>query len=95
MLLDGHAASSGRSAPSTAPTRKAVPRHVMIGSMSAAELSSLATALDELTRRVTEHADAAQESEDEETARELFAIERALNGANRRLSRLATALSRR
>jgi hypothetical protein len=58
----------------------------------AAELSSLATALDELTRRVTAHADAADTAKDEETARELFAIERALNSANRRLTRLATAL---
>lgn len=95
MLLDRHPASSGRSVPSTAPPRKAVLRHAMIATMSAAELSSLATALDELSRRVTEHADAAQARQDEETARELFAIERALNGANRRLSRLATALSRR
>ena len=67
----------------------------MIGVMSAAELSSLSTALDELTRRVSEHADAAHAGKDEETARELFAVERALNGANRRLARLATALGRR
>ncbi len=60
-----------------------------------AELSSLATALDELTDRVTAHADAADSAEDEETARELFAIERSLNSANRRLTRLATTLSRR
>ncbi len=32
---------------------------------------------------------------DEETARELFAIERALNSANRRLARLSLTLSRR
>ncbi len=61
----------------------------------AAELASLATALDELTRRVTVHADAAGASTDEETARELFAIERALATANRRLARLASALGRR
>jgi hypothetical protein len=64
-------------------------------SASSAELSSLATALDELTRRLTVHADAADAAKDEETARELFAIERALNSANRRLSRLALALNRR
>jgi hypothetical protein len=58
----------------------------------AAELSSLATALDELTRRVSSHAESAHELKDDDTARELFAIERALNGANRRLSRLASAL---
>jgi len=62
---------------------------------SSAELSSLATALDELTRRVTAHAEAADTAKDEDTARELFAIERALNSANRRLTRLAATLSKR
>jgi hypothetical protein len=62
---------------------------------SSAELSSLATALDELTGRVTAHADAADAAKDEETARELFAIERALTSANRRLARLSATLSRR
>ena len=62
---------------------------------SSAELSSLATALDELSRRVTAHADAADVAKDEETARELFAIERALNSANRRLAKLSMNLSRR
>ncbi len=38
-------------------------------SASSAELSSLATALDELTRRVTVHAEAADGAKDEETAR--------------------------
>jgi hypothetical protein len=61
---------------------------------SKAELSSLATALEELTRRVTAHADAAANSKDEDMAKELFAIERALLGASRRLSRLTTALRR-
>jgi len=62
---------------------------------NAAELSSLATALDELSRRITVHADAADLAKDEETARELFAIERSLNSANRRLSRLSITLGRR
>jgi len=61
---------------------------------SPAELSSLATALDDLTRRVTTHAEASDAAKDEDTARELFAIERSLNSANRRLSRLALALAR-
>ncbi len=61
---------------------------------SPAELSSLATALDDLTRRVTGHAEASDAAKDEDTARELFAIERSLNSANRRLSRLALALGR-
>lgn len=64
-------------------------------SSAAAELSSLATALDELTQRVTTRAEAAHAAKDDETARELFAIERALTTANRRLARLAKALARR
>lgn len=64
-------------------------------STSAAELSSLATALEDLTRRVTTHAESADAAKDEEAARELFAIERSLSGAHRRLSRLATTIGRR
>jgi len=64
-------------------------------SASAAELSSIATALDELSNRVTAHADAADAAKDEETARELFAIERALSSANRQLARLSKTLSAR
>jgi hypothetical protein len=60
-----------------------------------AELSSIATALDDLCRRVTVHADSACADKDEETARELFAIERALTTANRRLARLSATLTRR
>ena len=63
--------------------------------VTSAELSSLATALDELTRRVTVHAESADAVTDEETARELFAIERSLTNANRRLSRLALNVRRR
>jgi hypothetical protein len=62
---------------------------------SSGELSSIATALEELTRRVTTHADAADVAKDDETAKELFAIERALMGASRRLSRLTATLKRR
>jgi hypothetical protein len=62
---------------------------------ASAELSSIATALDELTRRVTTHADAAHAAKDADTARELFAIERALTTANRRLARLAKTLGHR
>ena len=62
---------------------------------TSAELSSLATALDDLTRRVTVHAESADAAKDEELSRELFAIERSLTSANRRLSRLALTLRRR
>ncbi len=62
---------------------------------AAAELSSLATALDELTRRVTAHAEAAHAAKQDDTARELFAVERSLTTANRRLARLAKTLADR
>ncbi|HEY6623222.1 MAG: hypothetical protein WB765_01340 [Acidimicrobiales bacterium] len=62
---------------------------------SNAELSSLATVLDELTRRVTHNAEAAAAAHDEEVASELFAIERALGGASRRLSRLSVSQDRK
>jgi hypothetical protein len=52
-----------------------------------AEISSLSTTLEELTRRVSSLADSAQ-SEDEETAMELFGVERSLSGALRRLRKL-------
>jgi hypothetical protein len=55
-----------------------------------AELSSLATALEELRGRVAALADQARASQDEDTASELFAVERALTGASRRLGRLTS-----
>ena len=53
-----------------------------------AELSSVSTALSELTRRLAVIADQAASEHDDESAAELFAVERALTGAGRRLSRL-------
>ncbi len=53
----------------------------------AAELSSLATGLDELTRRVTAIADAYAGADADEVAAELYAVERALVDAHRRLVR--------
>jgi hypothetical protein len=55
-----------------------------------AELSSVRTVLDELTRRLAAMAEAAQAQMDEETAIELFAVERALRGAHRRLEKLTS-----
>jgi hypothetical protein len=55
-----------------------------------AELSSLATALGDLTRRVAAIAERAAEGRDDEVSTELFAVERALRGAGRRLERLTT-----
>jgi hypothetical protein len=58
------------------------------GVTTRAELSSLTSTLDELTRRVTALAEQAQAREDEVVAAELFGVERALAGALRRLGRL-------
>lgn len=59
-----------------------------------AELSSVATALDELTRRLVAIAEQAASDKDDEVAAELFAVERSLRTAVRRLGRL-TASRRR
>ncbi len=53
-----------------------------------AELSSLTTALGDLTRRVAAIAERAAEGPDDELSSELFSVERALRGAGRRLERL-------
>jgi hypothetical protein len=53
-----------------------------------AEIGSLATTLEELTRRVSALAEAA-DADEEETAVELFGVERSLSGALRRLRKLA------
>ena len=53
------------------------------------ELSSLTSSLEELTRRLTALAESAQREGDEESASELFGVERSLNGALRRLRRFA------
>ncbi|MCL4413283.1 MAG: hypothetical protein ACYCUF_05380 [Acidimicrobiales bacterium] len=59
-------------------------------SASRAELSTIATGLEELTRRVAELADqAAAHADDDPMASDLFALERALRGACRRIERLA------
>jgi hypothetical protein len=65
----------------------------MIGGMTAssAELSSLATALDELTTRITAIADSYASSERDELAADLYAVERALTGAQRRLTKVIDA----
>jgi hypothetical protein len=60
-------------------------------STSSAELSSLATALSELTRRLTSIADGYASERREGVASELYAVERALNTAVRRLSKVVEA----
>ncbi|HEY7947824.1 MAG TPA: hypothetical protein VID75_09110 [Acidimicrobiales bacterium] len=63
--------------------------------ISRAELSSVVTALGELTRRVVTAADQAASEHEDDVAAELFSVERSLKGAARRLERLATSRSRR
>ena len=60
-----------------------------------AELSSLATALEELRQRVSAIADQAASEQDDDTASELYAVERALTGAGRRLARITSPPARR
>lgn len=55
--------------------------------VSNAELSSLATALDDLTHRVTSLAEGLA-NEQQDLATELFEVERSLNGARRRLRKV-------
>jgi hypothetical protein len=56
---------------------------------NSAELSSVATAVQELAQRVTAMADAALNAKDEATATDLYEAERALRTATKRLTRLA------
>jgi hypothetical protein len=56
---------------------------------SAAELSSLSSTLKEIYDRVSVMAEAAQSSGNEDMARELFAVERSIGGALRRLDRFS------
>ena len=53
-----------------------------------AELSSVATALAELTARLTGIAERLQAARQQATAAELFEVERSLHGAQRRLAKL-------
>lgn len=61
---------------------------------AAAELSSLATALDELTRRVTRIADDFMAARREDVGAELYAVERLLDTARRRLDKVVDATVR-
>jgi hypothetical protein len=56
----------------------------------AAELSSLSTALDEITKRVTAIADEYTSARREDLAGELYAVERSLLNAARRLHRVSS-----
>jgi hypothetical protein len=58
------------------------------------ELSSITTALDDLTRQVTAIAEGLERTDRDDLAKELFEAERALLGAGRRLARVVDALDR-
>lgn len=60
--------------------------------LDAAHLSSLATALDDLTGRITALADGYQASPREDVAADLYEVERHLQAANRRLRTLVSKL---
>jgi hypothetical protein len=60
-------------------------------SSSAAELSSLATALEELTKRVVSIADAYAAARREDLATELYGVERQLTNSLRRLDKVTKA----
>jgi hypothetical protein len=55
------------------------------------ELSSIATLLEQLTARIASMGEAAVADRDDAGAAELFAIERALSGASRRITRILGA----
>ena len=57
-------------------------------SSASAELSSLATALDDLARRVTTIAETYAATRRDDLATELYQVERALAGASRSLARV-------
>ena len=57
------------------------------------ELSSISTALGELTNQVTTIAERMERTDREDLAKELFEAERALLGASRRLAKVVDALN--
>lgn len=52
------------------------------------ELSSIAKTIEDLAKRVASMGDAAHATRDDQSAQELYAVERALVGATRRIVRL-------
>lgn len=60
--------------------------------LDAAHLSSLSTALEDLTERITSLADGYQESPREDVAADLYDVERHLQAASRRLRSLVNKL---
>jgi hypothetical protein len=69
-----------------------VARHTGAMPLDAAQLSSISTALDELTTRIVSLADGYQESPREDIAADLYEVERNLQAATRRLKALLAKL---
>jgi hypothetical protein len=67
-------------------------RHTVAMPLDAAHLSSLATALDDITARITAIADDLSGAPREDVAADLYEIERHLKAATRRLHTLLTRL---
>ena len=67
----------------------------MAASAPGAQLSSMATALDDLASRLTTLAETTSGTDDDWMARELFEVERSLSEARRRLAKVTTTLARR
>jgi hypothetical protein len=61
--------------------------------LDAAQLSSLATSLDDLVKRVTDLAEGFQGSPREDVAADLYDVERHLVAAHRRMQKLAHKLA--
>jgi hypothetical protein len=62
---------------------------------AAAELSSMTTALEEVSQRVAAIAEDYHAAKRDDLASELFEVERSLAAATRRLTRVAAAAARR
>jgi hypothetical protein len=62
--------------------------------MNISELSSIATSLDDLTRRIAGHGEHQLQLLREDLANELFAVERSMTTAARRLTRIVDDASR-
>ena len=69
-----------------------VARHTGAMPLDAAQLSSISTALDELTTRIVSLADAYHESPRDDVAADLYEVERNLHAASRRLKALLAKL---
>ena len=67
-------------------------RHTVAMALDIAQLSSLSTALEDITRRVTEMAEEYHGSPREDVAADLYEVERHLQAASRRLRSLVNKL---